>query len=78
MVDLLVRLNSFINAKHAMYQKCQRKKHFLSRSITCRIAGITLPGFETGFCMHQYFKKKFDLVPKFKVALGSFLGQGEN
>ena len=28
--------------------------------------------------MHQYFKKQFDLVLKFKVALGSFLGQGEN
>ena len=40
MVDVLVRLSSLINAMHAMYEKCQRKKHFLSRSITCRVAGI--------------------------------------
>ena len=39
-VDVLIRLNSLINAKHAMYQKCQRKKHFLSRNIICRVAGI--------------------------------------
>ena len=43
--EVLVRLNSLINAKHAMYQKCQRKKHFLSRNITCRVAGIPSPGF---------------------------------
>ena len=40
MVDVLATLNSLINAKHAIYQKCQRKKHFLFRSITCRVAGI--------------------------------------
>ena len=40
MVDVIVKLNSLINAKHAMYQNCQRKKHFLSRSITGRVAGI--------------------------------------
>ena len=39
-VDVLVRLNSLINAKHAMYQNCQRKKHFLYSSITCKVAGI--------------------------------------
>ena len=33
MVDVLVRLNILINAKHATYQKCQRKKNFLSISI---------------------------------------------
>ena len=53
MVDVLVRLNSLINAKHAMYQKCQRKKHFLSRSITCRVAGIPSPGFGSKVKGHQ-------------------------
>ena len=45
MVDVLVRLNILINAKHAMYQKCQMKKPFLSISITCRVAGIPSPGY---------------------------------
>ena len=45
MLDVLVRLNSLINAKQAIYQKCQRKKHFLSRSITCRVARIPSPVF---------------------------------
>ena len=43
-VDVLVTLNSLINAKHAIYQKCQRKKHFSSRSITCRVEGIPTAG----------------------------------
>ena len=46
MVDVLVRLSSLINARHAMYQKCQRKKHFLSRSITCR--GAEIPSLGCG------------------------------
>ena len=53
MVDVLVRLNSLINAKLAMYQKCQRKKHFLSISITCRVAGIPSPGFGSKVKGHQ-------------------------
>ena len=44
MVDVLVRLNILINAKHVAYQKYQRKKNFLFISVTCRVAGIPSPG----------------------------------
>ena len=53
MVDVLVRLNILINAKHAAYQKCQRKKNFLFISITCRVAGIPSPGYGSKVVGHQ-------------------------